>query len=300
MCIREVFTEVRPDGRLRTWSEADYCTNSRHGQYCDRTQELRRPPGYRRPEPRSSTYAHGQLPPTPPLSYHSDYASDSERSNKRRSAIYINDHKMLDVNRRHSLRHERQPSGERIVYMGGSPLARTLSRTPPLYPRSGSSSPARGTYEPTYRETDSRDRERPTSIKVEIINKQPKSHHRAGSASKTSSSRDSIEDERRQRRLSDIHYETRQNKETKIAQQNEAIANRAPIPSPHGQPSLSYRRGSVSIPPVMSEIERMRLEEEKKQRRREKKEAEARERELESQKQRLKNRFSFKGGYSYA
>ncbi|KAJ2966792.1 hypothetical protein NUW58_g10583 [Xylaria curta] len=296
MCVNEVFTEMRPDGRLKTWSEADLCSESRHGMLCDRTQELRRPLGYRRTE-RSSSY--GQLPPTPPMSYHSDHTSDSERSSKRRSGIYINDHKMLDVNRRHSVRHERQSSGDRVVYLGGSPLSRTLSRTPPRHPRSLSPSPVPEVYNSyessSYRDVGDRDRERPTSIKVEIINERPKSHRRQGSSSKTSSSRDSLDEERRPRRSSDLYHGDQQRqrrKETEIARQNEAIANR-PTPS-----TERYRRGSVSIVPVMSAQERMRLEEEKKRRLRAKREEEALEREREAEKQRLKDRFNFKN-YHY-
>ncbi|KAI8948791.1 hypothetical protein F4801DRAFT_439038 [Xylaria longipes] len=298
MCVREIFTDVRPDGRQRTWSEADFCPNARHGQFCDRTQELRRPPGYRRTEPRSSTYSHGQLPPTPPLSYHSDHTSDSERSSRRRSGIYISDNKVLDVNRRRSSRHERQGSGERHVYMSGSPLSRTLSRTPPRHPRSLSPSPVPDLYNAyessSYHNVEKR--ERPTSFTVEIINERPKSHRRQGSSSKTSSSRDSIDEERRQRRLSDLHHgdqHRQRKKENEIQRQNEAIASRTPVPT-----SPRYRRGSVSIAPIVSVPERMRMDEEKKQRIREKREAEAMEREVEAQRQRLKDRFNFKN-YQY-
>ncbi|KAI1157507.1 hypothetical protein F5B18DRAFT_644781 [Nemania serpens] len=301
MCVNEIFTELRPDGRQRTWSEADLCSRSRHGQLCDRTQELRRPLGYRRTS---------QLPPTPPLSYHSDYASDSDRSGKRRSAIYINDHKVVNVNRRHSLRHERQGSGERTLYVNNSPLARSplrsslspLSRTPPIHHhRSISSSPARDVYDSvesgSYREV--KDRDRPTSIKVEIINERPKSHRRQTSSSKTNSSRDSNDEERRQRRVSDLHpgdQQRQRTKQTEIARQNDAIANRKPVPAPVPAPQASsvqsYRRGSVSIASVSQIQERKRLEEEKKLRHRELKEEEA-------QKQRLKDRFTFKN-YHYA
>lgn len=203
---------------------------------------------------------------------------------------------MLDVNRRHSVRHERQSSGDRLAYMGSSPL----SRTPPLRSRSISSSPARDVYESSYRDVDNRDRERPTSIKVEIINERPKGHRRTGSSSKTSSSRESGDDERRQRRLSDLHYvddQRQRRKDSEIARQNEAIANRHPIP--HVPSSPRYRRGSVSIIPTASVQERVRLDEEKRQRQREKKEAEARDRAEDAQKQRLKDRFNLKG-HNYA
>ncbi|KAI3343606.1 hypothetical protein F4824DRAFT_14837 [Ustulina deusta] len=282
MCTKEIFTEMRPDGRLVTWTDGQYCHNTRPGRYCERTKELHHPQGYRRAESRSPTYNHGQLPPTPPLSYHSDYTSDSERSSKRRSGIYINDQKVVEVNRRRSSRHKRDGSGDRLVYVSSSPL----SRTPPLYQYSVPSSPARDVYEPSYRDVDDheRSRERPASIKVEIINEQPKSHRRQGSSSKANSSRDSTGDERRQRRHSDLHHGDQQRqrrKETEIARQNEAIANRTPVP--HVPSSPSYRRGSVAIIPTIPVQERRRLKEE-----------EAREREVEAQRQRLKDRFEFK------
>ncbi|KAI0971048.1 hypothetical protein F4678DRAFT_433551 [Xylaria arbuscula] len=281
MCVKEVFTEMRPDGRLRTWAEGDFCSNSRRGDFCDRTQELRHPPGYRRSESRSPRFNHG-LPPTPPLSYHSDHTSDSERSSRRRSGIYINDHKVVEVNRRRSSRHRRDGSGDRVVYVGSSPL----SRTPPLYQYSAPPSPVYDTYEPSYRDREVEDRERSrerrASIKVEIINEQPKSHRRQGSSSKTSS-RDSTGDERRHRRLSEVHHgdqHRRSKKDSEIARQNEAIANRTAVPTAS---SPRYRRGSVAIVPTISVQERMRLKEE-----------ETRERESEAQKRRLKDRFEFK------
>ncbi|KAI0115715.1 hypothetical protein GGR51DRAFT_360374 [Nemania sp. FL0031] len=302
MCVKEIFSEMKPDGRMKTWSEAELCHNSRNGQFCDRTKELRRDLGYRRPEPKSPLYSHGQLPPTPPLSYHSDYNSDSERSSKRRSATYINDHKALDIGRRRSVKHERQASGERIVYVDSphSPLSRSpLSRSPSHYRRSSvSSSPIRDAYSTlqpgSYRDGDDRSRERPTTIKVEIINERPKTHHRKESSSKTGSSRDSNEEDRRARRLSTDLYHGDQHRQrrrdTEIARKNEEIANRAPVPAP--QPTPRYRRGSVS---VISPQERVRLEEEKKQWQRELREEEIR----EAEKQRLKDRFNFKH-YHYA
>ncbi|KAI0200686.1 hypothetical protein F4808DRAFT_427498 [Astrocystis sublimbata] len=294
MCVREIFQEVRPDGRLKTRYEDELCPKSRYGHLCDRAKELQRPPGYRRAEPRTSTYTHGQLPPTPPLSYHSDYTSDSDRSSKRRSGVYISGSNLLDVDRRRrSSRHERHSSGDRVPYVSSSPLSRTLSRSPPRHRHSLSSSPNPDIYN-GYESSSYRDhetRERPPSFTVEIINERPKSHRRQGSSSKTSSSRNSSEEERRQRRLSGVHHgdQHRQyKKESEIARQNEAIASRAAVPQP--PPSPRYRRGSVSIVPVMSVQERIRIDEEKEQRRRVK----AHEREIEAQTRRLKDRFNFK------
>lgn len=288
MCVNETFSEIRPDGRTYSWSEPDYCHRSRHGQFCDRTKELRRQIGYRKPDSKSPSYTHGPLPPTPPLSYHSDYTSDSERSSKRRSATYINDRKAIDISRRRSVKHERQSSGERNLYVDNSPLSRSpLSRSPPLYRRSSvSSSPIRDydTLQPgSHRDVDDRERHRPATIKVEIIAEQPKTHHRKVSSSKTGSSRDSLEEERRPRRLSGVYHDDQQQRV--IARQNEAIANRKP--PPHTSSGPRYRRGSVSI---ITPQERMRIDEEKKQRHRERREEEER----EAEKQRLKDRFNFK------
>ncbi|KAI1175983.1 hypothetical protein F4777DRAFT_548033 [Nemania sp. FL0916] len=297
MCVNEVFSEMRPDGRVYTWSEPDLCYRSRHGKLCDRTQELRRPHGYRRTEPRTA-YNHGQLPPTPPLSYHSDHTSDSERSSRRRSGVYINEPKVIDVSRRRSLRHDRQGSGDHSLYVDNSPLSRSplsrspLSRSPSLYrQRSVSSSPARDVYiEPSsYRETS----DRPTSIKVEIINEPPK-HRKQGSSSKTSSSRDSNSnnEERRHRRLSSVQHgdqHLQRDKETKIARQNEAIANRAP--PQNSSSGTRYRRGSVSITQPLTIEEEMKRRHKKEERARER----AHEREVEAQKERLRDRFTYKG-----
>ncbi|KAI8626917.1 hypothetical protein F5Y19DRAFT_194679 [Xylariaceae sp. FL1651] len=300
MCEKEIYTETGPDGRVRTYSEPTYlCPNSRHGEYCDKTKEFRLPPGHRRSDPASPPHSYRQFPPTPPMSSHSENTSDSERSSKRRSGVYINGQKILDISRKRSLRHERNGSGDRGVYVDNS----SLSRTPPLYQHSTPSSPITDVYdayEPVYRETIVDERDRPTSshirpaIKVKITNERsPKGHHRHGSSSKTSSSRDSSGDERRQRRASDLHYEEKQRQqklESEIHRQNEAIANRMPVP--HAPASPRYRRGSVVVDPLVSMTERLRLDEEKARRRREKKEAEAREREIEAQKQRLKERMT--------
>ncbi|KAK5631793.1 hypothetical protein RRF57_007507 [Xylaria bambusicola] len=285
MCVKEIFSEMRPDGRILTWSEGDFCHKSIRGQFCERTQELRHPPGYRRSEPRVSSYSHGQLPPTPPLSYHSDYTSDSDRSSKRRSGTYINDHNVVEVSRRRSSKHKRDGSGDRLVYLSSSPLA----RTPPLYQHNVPPSPVSGvydTYEPNYRDVDDneRSRPRPASVHVEIINERPKSHRRQGS-SKTSSSGE----ERRPRRSSSVHHGDQHRlhkKETEIARQNEAIANRTPVPQVPSSPPR-YRRGSVAIVPTIAVQERMRMKEEAALER-------EREREQEAQRRRLKDRFEFK------
>lgn len=296
---------MRPDGRQRVWSEGDYCIKSRHGQYCDRTKELCHPLGYRRTV----------LPPTPPMSYHSDYTSDSERSSRRRSGIYISERKRLDVPMSRSPRHERHESDERIVYASNSPLSRTLSRTPPRYHNSIPSSPVRDlvydTYDDTYRE-DKRERERPksshsrpASIKVEIINEPSKGHRRHASSSKTNSSRESNEEERRHRKgplLEHGDQHRLHKKESQIARQNREIAHRVPVPptpSSSSHSSSGYRRGSVIVAHPVSVLERSIRDEGKAARKREKEEQKRLEREEEAQKERLKDRFNKRSSYSY-
>ncbi|KAI1823548.1 hypothetical protein F4861DRAFT_313716 [Xylaria intraflava] len=295
MCVNNIYTDIRPDGHHRTWSEIDVCKNVRAELPCEGLKSLRHPPGYKRTEPRSPiTYSHGQLPPTPPLSYHSDHTSDSERSSKRRPSTYAAEPKVIDINRRRSLRHDRQGSKDRVSYMSSSPL----SRTPPLHPHGMPASPipdVYDTYEPTYRDVDKH--ERPTSshghapVSVEIIDKRAHGHRRQSSSTKTSSSHGSTDDGRRQRRPSEHHDDQywQRKKESEIARQNEAIANRTPVPQTPQTPR--YRRGSVAVASIMPVAERMRLEEERAQRQR-KKEVEAQEREIEAQKQRLKDRMS--------
>jgi len=201
---------------------------------------------------------------------------------------------MLDVGHRRrssQSQHERQRSGDRIVY-AGSP---SLSRTPPVQSRSISPSPARESHSSSYRDTEHRPRERSNSIRIDIVNERPKTHHRTTSSSKTVSSRESSDEERRQRRTS-VHFsdDRQRRKDSEIARQNEAIASRNPIPQVSPSSNPRYRRGSVSILPAASVQERIRLDEEKRLRQREKKEAEAREREEEAQRQRLKDRFNIK------
>ncbi|KAI1811186.1 hypothetical protein GGS20DRAFT_126658 [Poronia punctata] len=284
MCYERIYTEELADGRQITRSVPHYC-EKRCGKY-DKMPYVSS--GYREVSPaRGPSYARGQFPPTPPMSYHSDYTSDSERSSRRRSGIYINDHKVLDVDRRNSVRHERQRSGDRSSYLSSSPLS-------PHYHHSIPPSPSSELYHDTY---DHDRRDRPSSshsgpkVTVEIINEKPKRHSRHGSSSKTSS-RDSHDDERHRRRTSDLPHGDQfrlSKKEAEIARQNAAIQNRS---APQVPVSSSYRRGSVSLAPAQTLTDRVRHDEEKAERRRRKAlEAEKR-REEEAQQQRLKERFA--------
>ncbi|KAI1435802.1 hypothetical protein GGR50DRAFT_288958 [Xylaria sp. CBS 124048] len=311
MCVNNIYTDIRPDGH-HSWCEMDQCKNIRAGLRCEGVTSLRHPPGYKRTEPRSPvTYSLGQMPPTPPQSYHSDQTSDSERSSKRRSSVYNSDPKVIDIQRRRS-RHERQVSKEHGAYLSSSPL----SRSPSLRSHGMPPSPVLDvydTYEPTYR--DVHKHERPTSshglpaIDIEVHATRVQGHRRQASNSshgsvdegrrqtssiKTNSSRGSVDEGRRPRRLSEVQPDDQhrqRKKETEIARQNEAIANRVP---PQVSATPRYRRGSVSVATLIPATERMRLSDEDRPQRHHRKEIDAEDRESEAMKRRLKDRMSLK------
>ncbi|KAI1265216.1 hypothetical protein F5Y18DRAFT_62105 [Xylariaceae sp. FL1019] len=311
MCEKDIYKELRPDGRTQTFEKArSYCNCSMGGDYCPNITAYHHPTEQRRP-----TY--NQYPPTPPMSSHSgntsdserpskrkseiyikvngpkvaDYPSDSERSSARSSEIYANSRAIPDSSRRRSSRHERQTSSDRLSYEGSSSLSRSPLRSPTFY-RSIPSSPVADVhdgYSSSYRDSMVDERDRPSSshhpsIKVEIVN-HDSTHRRKGSSSKTSSSRDSDEDERkhrRQRRAS-VHFEEppkvrkeKDSKKSEIARANDAIANRTAVPH---TPKTPYRRGSVSIGSLVSATEPLRIDEDKLRRRQERKALKERERE---------------------
>ncbi|KAI0165894.1 hypothetical protein GGR57DRAFT_140726 [Xylariaceae sp. FL1272] len=320
MCEKDVYTELRPDGRITTSEEPrSFCNIER--KYCERTKE------YHHPAEQMRT-AYNQYPPTPPMSSHSEYTSDSERSSKRSSGIYVNGRKVSDntsdseratkrssgiyvngrkvsdISRRRSSTHERQPNSDRLSYEGSSSLSRSPLRSPTFYQRSIPSSPAADVhdrYSSSYLDSVVDERDRPSSshhpsIKVEIVN-DDSTHRRKGSSSKTSSSRDSDEDERkhrRQRRAS-VHFEEppkakkEQRKQSEIARANDAIANRTAVPHTAKTP---YRRGSVSLGSLVSATEQLRIDEDKMRRRQERELRKEREREDADQKKRLKDRMT--------
>ncbi|CAJ2505939.1 Uu.00g000690.m01.CDS01 [Anthostomella pinea] len=305
MCETHVYPQVRPDGRLGRFSRHELCSDSYNEKPCGRVQEFQHSSEYRHMEQLSP---YGQFPPSPPLSSHS--ASDSERSSKRRSGVYTNGQKVLDVNhkRSRSPRHER--SG-RVVYVDSPPLSRTpprqytLSRSMPSSPNADERF---GTHQPRYREpiVDERERERPTTahlrpaIKVEVINDRPqrRSHHRRTSSSKTSS-RDSSEEERRRRAEKaakaerDADRELQRNLE--IAKANQAIAGRSAMPSAPTPPALRYRRGSVVIDRtdhLAAGMNQLNLDPEVERRRLARQAEKIKQREDEAQAQRLKERLN--------
>ncbi|KAI0835645.1 hypothetical protein F5Y06DRAFT_123624 [Hypoxylon sp. FL0890] len=311
MCHKNIFTYVYPDGQRVEQVKHDLCEDSRHGQPCKLTKTFQHPLEYVRPGQLSPpAFSFGQFPPTPPLSSHSASASDSEHSTKERSGVYVNGAKVIDLNKRSS----RRDRTERAVY-GESP---PLSRTPPRrysVSRGSPSSPREETLHihesPRRREKSPEERDRPTSshfrptIEVKVVNEpRHNSHRRHGSSNKSSSQDGDEEERRRRRRNSHVRFEDDEKKkkiQSEIERENEAIANRPPVPAASVQLSSRYRRGSVVVPPtetsLVAALDHLTLERE--QRRRERRAAEQREREEqrareeeEAQRQRLKDRMA--------
>ncbi|KAI1144255.1 hypothetical protein F5Y05DRAFT_22472 [Hypoxylon sp. FL0543] len=312
MCKKDIFTYVYPDNHRVEQVKHKLCEDSRHGQPCEYTKTFQHPPEFVRPGQLSPpAYAFGQFPPTPPLSSHSASASDSEHSSKERSGVYVNGAKVIDLNKRSS----RRDKADRAVY-GESP---PLSRTPPRRYSVSRGSPSSSREEtvrihgsPRRRETSPEERERPSSshfrptIEVKVVNEQrhSNSHRRNGSSTKSSSQDGDEEDRRRRRRNSHVRFEDDEKKkkiQSEIERENEAIANRPPVPAASVQLSSRYRRGSVVVPPtetsLVAAFDTLSLDRE--QRRRERQAAKQREREEqrardeeEAQKQRLKDRMA--------
>ncbi|KAI1491032.1 hypothetical protein F5X96DRAFT_507899 [Biscogniauxia mediterranea] len=267
MCISHRYEQVLPDGRIDRWAENDLCHKSRHNKLCDYTQVLQHPAEPYHPDQLSSSYGRMQFPPTPPMSAHSASTSDSERSTKRRSGSYTLDQKVLEIN--NSKRSSRREKEDR-TYIDRTPISRTPPRQLPL-PGSAHSSPDRASYhshESRRRESNVSERDRPTTIKIEIAgsDRSQKTHRRTDTsssrASKTSS-RDSSDDgsERRRRRQSVAFVETDQELqrklqlESEIARANAAIANRpvppptnAPAPAPASKPAPATKTSPTNKP----------------------------------------------------
>ncbi|KAI0602941.1 hypothetical protein F4775DRAFT_531244 [Biscogniauxia sp. FL1348] len=274
MCISHRYEQVLPDGHVDRWAENDLCHKSRHNKLCDYTQVLQHPAEPYHPDQLSSSYGRMQFPPTPPMSSHSASTSDSERSTKRRSGSYTLDQKVLEIN--NSKRSSRREKEDR-TYIDRTPISRTPPRQFTL-PDSVHSSPDRASHqshESRRRESNVSERDRPTTIKIEIAgsDRPQKTHRRSDASSRTSkaSSRDSSDDgsERRRRRQSVAFVETDQELqrklqlESEIARANAAIANRpvpptpnAPVPStapaPASKPAPTTKTSSTTKPSTAS------------------------------------------------
>ncbi|OTA97780.1 hypothetical protein M434DRAFT_194851 [Hypoxylon sp. CO27-5] len=295
MCHKNIYTYVYPDGHKSEQVKYDHlCEKSRHGQPCEYTKTFEHPLEYIRSGQLGSPY-NSQFPPTPPLSSHSASASDSEHSSKERSGTYVHGAKVIDPSKRSS----RRDRTERAVYSESPPLSRTpprrysVSRGSPSSPHEETirirESPRRREISPEERDRPTSSHIRPTTIEVKVINEQrhSNSHHRRHG----SNSHVRFEDDEKKRKI-----------QSEIERENEAIANRPPVPATPAKLSTRYRRGSVVVPPptetsLVAAMDHLSIERE--QRRRERRAAEQREleerrerEEEEAQKQRLKNRMA--------
>ncbi|KAI0181191.1 hypothetical protein GGR52DRAFT_22485 [Hypoxylon sp. FL1284] len=316
MCNEDIFTYVYPDRQRVEQVKYELCERSRHGQPCKLTRTFQHPDQYVQPGQLSPpAHAMGQFPPTPPLSSHSASASDSEHSSKGRRGRYIEGEKVIDLNRRSS----RRDKGDRTVYVEGS----SLSRTPPRkysIPRSSPSSPRdeviqtnesrRREKSPVERKrhssshsrsqsrSQSRSRSRPRSIEVKVVNEPRSSNHRRHGSSKSSSQSGDDEERRRRRRGSHVRFEEDEKTkkiQSQIERDNEAIANRPPVPVSQPSSSARYRRGSVVVDrgskSLITAMDKLNIERENWLYEQQAKEQRQRE-EQEAQKQRLMERMA--------
>ncbi|KAK7960468.1 hypothetical protein PG996_011116 [Apiospora saccharicola] len=229
MCEKHYYYNHKGN-QLQTEREVKLCVNSHHSRPCRQTVDFH----HNRDERR------GAFPPSPPLS-DVDFVysgSEGERSHKRRSGSYYPAASNgVEINRRPSQR-------RRSVVIDDSYRA----STPPTY---YGTSPSRGEYPSPPR--------RP-GVHIEISNTRAPNSSSSYRSSPNSSrvgtvgSNISTEEER----LAKLERDMAKTKEalrkqqikTKIERQNEAIASRPAVP-PAPRP---YRRGSVSIPPPVNQL----------------------------------------------
>ena len=248
MCTTYLYTYVHPDGRREQVSRPTLCNAARYGQVCVDNVVLQHPPQYV-PSPFSSslpTSYTGHFPPSPPHytprsgtpNYRSGDDSDrsyhSSSSNRRRSGVYINGQRVLDLNRRDRDRHSRR---ERIVLVDNPPTPRTPPQTF-NFPHTAPSSPnARASLpyivDASPRESSSRRPvivdERPRAerprVQIEVVDQSRRSSkHARHSSSSSHDSRPSYtsaeEEEFRQRRRE--REAIRQDRRVRDAQEKEA------------------------------------------------------------------------------
>ncbi|KAH8668545.1 hypothetical protein BX600DRAFT_510636 [Xylariales sp. PMI_506] len=304
MCEKHYYsTEVNGEARKQTRIEE--CERARRrGQPCENPTKYRHPKNEVPPPRRQGTHiAVGGLPPSPPLSDSSfPYSgSEAERSHKRRSGVYINGEKVVDIHRRSSRRERRNSNHVVIVEPPASP------RTPPRYETPYGSPSRSPTYEYESRARVYTSHSRP-EVRLEVNDGRSSRHdnpvyYRHTSAPRSQSLARNADEEARTRRLErDLkkaeEAARRQRLQSEINRANEDIAKRPAVP-PAPQPlNARYRRGSVSVKQpndVLADMMRsMRIQEtavadaEKERRRRERRTEEAHKRdEAEAQRQRL-------------
>ncbi|KAJ6443805.1 Vacuolar calcium ion transporter [Purpureocillium lavendulum] len=297
MCTTYIYTFVQPDGRREQVRRPHLCTTAAHrGQPCVDSIVLQHPTQYVQPSSLPSYGAY--FPPTPPPytprsgtpSYRSGDESDrsyhSSSSNRRRSGVYVNGQRVLDLNRRDRDRHLRR---ERIVLVDNPPTPRTPPQTF-NFPHTAPSSPNVNAFAPHIvdaapRESytrrpvivDERPRAERPSVQIEVVEPRPprrsNTHMRHSSTSSRESGRPAYtsaeEEEFRQRRLQReaVRQERRlreaQEREQKdrearektirdqrmrqrIAEANAEIANRPAVPMPPAPKRASTFVGAKS------------------------------------------------------
>lgn len=285
-------------------TRTEFCHEARRrGSACEHPIKYRHPKEERSPPLTGVHYTHNNLPPSPPSSDASfpPSGSEAERARKRRSGIYINGERVLDINRKPSRRERRNSNHVVIVEPPVSPRASPRYVTPVSSPPSGPGY----LYEPRSHHYPSHSR---PEVMLEVSDhrqhrKSDDYHRHTPRTHRESHSSGSISDEERIRKLERELKKTQeavrlQRLQSEIERQNEAIANRPAVPSAPQPMKVKYRRGSVSIKqPGESLAEAMRkvqlrdaaaAEAEKERIRRDKRSQEKREREeAEAQRRRL-------------
>jgi hypothetical protein len=300
MCTEDVYTDIYANGQTAKRVRPTFCDRSRRGQLCDNPVVYNHPPRY--VQPGEHPQAQYILPPSPratprsttPTHYRSgdesdrshksgggsgrDSGSDSKR--KRSSGVYVNGHKVLDLdNRKSSSSSSRPKRSERIVIVDSPPTQRTPPQQyhmPYTAPPSPSANPNAAlaymgivdppTREPlpTYRRPVIVDeRPRHPSVQIEVVSERRPSnkHHRQPSnesrhSSHASSSGPSDEELRRARRHEEKHRAEeeikRQKMRARIAAANDEIKRRQPVPIPVSRTTSAPNVNSVPPPPPVA------------------------------------------------
>lgn len=260
MCTTDIFPFVNPDGSKFESRKVHRCSASRHGQPCQpevfkhatrRTDSNARIPSTEMPP--SPRYTPRTSTPVYQSGTESERSNKSSSSKKRRSGIYVNGTKVLNLNG-HSRRHSRN---ERIVIVDSPPTPRTPPQSfnyphtaPPSPNMSGplynivDASPMRESLRPIIVD----ERPRPQHVKIEVVDGKSHRRHHSNSSHNSSNS----DSERRRRRDEEERAQEevrRQRMRARIQRANEEIEARQPVPYPIRRSSTYVRPGvEVTVP----------------------------------------------------
>ncbi|KAK8007300.1 amino acid transporter [Apiospora arundinis] len=286
MCEKHYYYAQRGN-KVQAEKDVKFCVNAHHNRPCRQAVEFHHNQDERR--------GANTFPPSPPLS---DIGvmysgSDGDRAHKRRSSTYYSSlgGNGIEINRQPSQRQRRRSVVIDDPYRPVTP--------PTMY---YGSSPSRGEYSSPPR--------RP-AVKIEISNPRAAhpttSYQRSPKSSRagTVGSNVSTEEERIQRLEREMAKTKealrRQQLQSKIERQNEAIKNRPAVPQAPPAPR-AYRRGSVSIAQPVDQLtdamKHVRIGNqtaEQVERERRRRERELKEREEAAQQQRLRARMERRG-----